>query len=63
MLYVTMGKSFEIGYKVRSREYDAHYTWSIVPREKNSLEKITVSLRSEVKYKKQIARTLRRTVS
>ena len=53
MFFITMGKSFEVGYKVSSDEYDAHYTWAITPRIKDSLEKVIITLRATIEYKNQ----------
>jgi hypothetical protein len=58
MFFITMGKSFEVGFRVNSEEYDAHYTWSIAPRIKDSLDKVTITLRVNVDQKNQIKKSL-----
>ena len=63
MMFITMGKSFNVGYKVKSSAYDALYTWSIKPLVKNSLDEIVLELRAEVQYKNQLVRSIQKMVS
>jgi hypothetical protein len=51
MFYITIGKSFEVGYKVSASSYSAHYTWEIAPRIKNSLSQVRITLKASVEYK------------
>lgn len=60
MFFLTMGKSFEVGYKVTAGSYLAHYTWLITPRVKNSEDKMRVTLKASVDYKNQFVKSLQK---
>ena len=62
-MFLTMGKSFIVGYKVAAASYDASYSWNIVPRVKDSLNKVTITLKAEVEYKSGVKKSIQKLLS
>lgn len=55
-----MGKSFEVGYKVKSPSYNGHYTWAIQPRMKDVIDKVVIKLKVKLEYKTVLMKSLQK---